>query len=72
MKPERKTKAMKRDILKQIEELEAGIRYCIAQISCTTEQWVKKEYQAVIDSHNKEIAGLKVRLGILAQLGKQS
>ena len=59
---------MKRDILKQIDELEAGIRYCIAQISCTTEQWVKKEYQAVIASHEQEIAGLKNRLSILTKL----
>lgn len=53
---------MKRDIIRQIEEFEAGIRYCIAQISCTTEQWVKKEYQSVIASHEAEIAGLKIRL----------
>lgn len=68
---ELKRNKMKRDILKQIEELEAGIRYCIAQISCTTEQWVEKEYQAVIESHKQEIAGLKVRLAILAQLSNR-
>jgi hypothetical protein len=62
MKPAVKKKKMKRDIIRQIGELEAGIRYCIAQISCTTEQWVKKEYRAVINSHETEIANLKIRL----------
>jgi hypothetical protein len=53
---------MKRDILKKIEELEAGIRYCIAQIKSTTECWIKKEYQGVIASHEAEIAQLNERL----------
>ena len=57
-----KRNKMKRDIIKKIEELEAGIRYCIAQIASTTENWIKKEYMGVIASHEAEISELKHRL----------
>lgn len=68
MKPEAvKRNKMKRDIIKKIEELEAGIRYCIAQIASTTENWIKKEYMGVIASHEAEISELKHRLQYLSQ-----
>lgn len=53
---------MKYQIIQQINELEAGIRYCTTQIKLTTENWVKKEYQSVIEDYELQILHLKARL----------
>jgi len=59
---------MKYQITQQINNLEAGIRYCIAQINSTCENWVKKEYQAVIKDHELQISHLKSRLEYLTSI----
>jgi hypothetical protein len=58
---------MKYQITLQINDLEAGIRYCISQINSTSENWVKKEYQAVIEDYELQILHLKARLEFLTQ-----
>ena len=37
----------------ELKSIESGIEYCKEQIKHTDENWIKKEYQAVIDDRIK-------------------